>query len=727
MKEFMHINHIDKILAMDKTRQMELREKVKKYLLENPSTHLSTEWGILADVDLENADSFIDELLNKMTLEQKVNQMSGDYLPAIGQFIFDRYNYEPYYAGEDCSLNIPAIKFSDGPSGVVVGYNSTAFPVSMARAATFDLDLEERVGNAIGIEARSLGANFFGGVCINLLRHPGWGRAQETYGEDPLLLGSMGSALINGVQNHIMACVKHFAANSIENARFKVNVKMDERTLREVYLPHFKMCVDNGVAAVMSAYNQVLDNWCGHNSYLLTDILKKEWGFSGFVMSDFSFGIRSTIEAANAGLDVEMNITQYYGKLLIQAVNDGDVSEEKINDSVRRILNQKIRFAQGRNRSSYSKNKVASKQHCNLALEVARKSAVLLKNDNLLPLDRNKTKRILVAGKFAKEGCLGDVKGSSAVFPPYVVSALDGIIKASGEDIEVDYSSATVADIVRKKGATYDAVIVYVGLNEMDEGEYFPLSSTESIGGDRISLSLKSKDLDLIQASYEGNENTIVVLQGGSAIEVEPWCNKVKAIIMQWYSGMEGGTALGEIIYGDVNPSGKLPITFYKNAQQLPFFGLDIESIEYDYYPGYFAVDKFKYQVSYPFGFGLSYTNFSFGEPKLSTNSINKDGDLLVSVEIKNIGKVEGDSVLQVYIGAINSKVERHKKDLKAFKRVNLKPGESKTVSLSIQVSSLAYYSTDSAQWEIESCKYRVYSGSSSSESDLKCVDFEVL
>ncbi|MGD1821882.1 MAG: beta-glucosidase family protein [Pleomorphochaeta sp.] len=727
MKEFMHINHIDEILAMDKKMQMELRLKVKKHLLENPSLHLSTEWGILADVDLNNVESFIDNLLSEMTLEQKINQMSGDYLPAIGQFVFDRYNYEPYFAGEDISLNIPAIKFSDGPSGVVLGYSSTAFPVSMARAATFDTELEEKVGNAIGIEARSLGANFFGGVCINLLRHPGWGRAQETYGEDPYLLGTMGSSLIKGVQNHMMACVKHFAANSIENSRFKVNVKMDERTLREVYLPHFKMCIDNGVAAVMSAYNQVLGKWCGHNSYLLTDILKKEWGFSGFVMSDFSFGIRNTIEAANAGLDVEMNITQYYGDLLVEAVKDGDVAEEKINESVKRILTQKIRFAQISDSSIYSKNKVACKKHRNLALEVARKSAVLLKNDNLLPLDRNKTKRIMVAGKFAKEGCLGDVKGSSAVFPPYVISALDGIMKASREDVEVDYTSATVFDIVRKKGSNYDAVIVYVGLNEMDEGEYFPLSSEDSIGGDRISLSLKPNDLELIQAAYEGNENTIVVLQGGSAIEVEPWCNKVKAIIMQWYSGMEGGTALGEIIYGDINPSGKLPITFYKNAQQLPYFGLDIDSIEYEYYHGYFAVDQYKQQISYPFGFGLSYTTFYFGEPKLSSSSITKDSSIFVSVEIKNIGDVEGATVLQLYIGALNSRVERHKKDLKAYKRVNLKPSESKIISLPIEASSLAYYSTEISQWEIESCKYRVFVGSSSSEKDLKVIDFEVL
>ncbi len=348
MGEYIKIDHIDQLLAMPHTRQMKFREEVLKYLKENPITHIDSEWGRfenMGELSKEEMEKVITHILEEMTLEQKVNQMSADYTPGIVQFVYDRYNSEPYYAGEDKELDIPAVKFTDGPTGVVLGYHSTAFPVSMARAATFDPELEERVGNAIGIEARAGGANLFAGVCINLLRHPGWGRAQETYGEDPYLLGSMGAALVKGVQKHAMACVKHFAANSIENARFIVSVEMDERTLREVYLPHFKKCVDAGAAGIMSAYNRVRGEWCGHNQYLLTDILKKEWGFEGFVMSDFIYGIRGTIDPADAGLDMEMNATQFYGGRLVEAVKEGLVKEARIDDAVRRILRQKIRFA----------------------------------------------------------------------------------------------------------------------------------------------------------------------------------------------------------------------------------------------------------------------------------------------------------------------------------------------------------------------------------------------
>jgi beta-glucosidase len=727
MGEYMQIDHIDQILAMNTARQTELRKAVKDYLASHPAEHLFSEWGCLAQVDPTEAETFIDAMLETMTLEQKVNQMSADYLPAIGQFVYDRYNSEPYYAGEDRALDIPAIKFTDGPSGVVLGYRSTAFPVSMARAATFDPGLERRIGQAIGIEARSQGANFFAGVCINLLRHPGWGRAQETYGEDPFLLGRMGSSLVQGVQEHVMACVKHFAANSIENARFRVSVEMDERTLREIYLPHFKMCVDSGAAAVMSAYNRVRGQWCGHDKYLLSDILKKEWGFSGFVMSDFAFGIRGTVEPAQAGLDVEMNVTQFYGDRLVRAVRERRVPEQAVDESVRRILRQKIRFAHVGDPSRYSPERVACKEHVSLALEAARKSAVLLKNEGVLPLDRKRVKRILVAGDLAKLGCIGDSKGSSAVFPPYVVTALEGIERASGNGVSVQFARGTVSDEVRQKGRDCDAVVVYVGLTHLDEGEYFPASADNAVGGDRVRLGLHPKDIELIWAAAEGNRNTVVVLQGGSAIQVEPWCHAVKAILMQWYPGMEGGTALGEILYGDVNPSGKLPVTIHAKPQQLPYFGLDLQTIDYDFYHGYFAVDEYGQQVSYPFGYGLSYTVFTFGNPDLSASRLSAGDTLVVSVDVENCGDRAGDTVVQVYVGAVDSAVRRHKKDLRGFKRVHLVPGEKKQVSIEVPVDSLAFYSVEDAAWKVECCRYRVYAGSSSADRDLRCREFEIV
>jgi len=729
MAEYIKIDHIDQLLAMPLVRQKKFREEVLKYLEDNPVSHLDSEWGQFEGIgNLTEAEreNLITEILNKMTIEQKVNQMSADYPPGIVQYVMDRYNVEPYYAGEDIGLNIPAIKFTDGPSGVVLGYHSTAFPVSMARAATFDPDLEEKIGDIIGVEARSGGANFFAGVCINLLRHPGWGRAQETYGEDPFLLGEMGAALTKGVQNHVMACVKHFAANSIENARFIVSVEMDERCLREVYLPHFKKCVDAGAVSIMSAYNRVRGEWCGHSKYLLTDILKEEWGFDGFVMSDFIFGIRDTREPGNAGLDVEMNATQFYGRRLVEAIREGLVDGKRIEDGVRRILRKKIQFANVGEKERYGKEKMGCREHAEVALEVARKSMVLLKNDDVLPLDRKKVKKILVAGDLARTGVIGDSKGSSAVFPPYIVTALKGIEKAAGEEIQVEFVRGVVEDEVRQRGADCDAVIVYVGLTHLNEGEFIQASADVPLGGDRVDLGLTWKDEALIEAAAEGNSNTIVVLQGGSAIQVEPWKDKAAAILMQWYAGMEGGTALGEILFGDINPSGKLPVTIHAKPQQLPYFGLHLQTIDYDRYHGYFAVDKLGQKVSYPFGYGKSYTTYDYNNAGLSDIVIEKEGMIAISVDVTNTGKMDGAEIVQVYIGYKNSAVDRHIKDLKGFKRVELKAGETKQITIPVKVSELAYYDTDSKAWITEAIDYIAYVGASSAMEDLTALDFSV-
>ncbi|MEA3440713.1 MAG: glycoside hydrolase family 3 N-terminal domain-containing protein [Chloroflexota bacterium] len=254
-----------------------------------------SESGSLKTVEPLNKEQIANkaqDILSQMTLDEKLAQMTGDSsILRDGWGMLTAYNFTPIPSGENQRLGVPALQFTDGPRGVALNH-STCFPVSIARGATWDIELEERIGDAIGMEARSLGANFYGGVCINLLRHPAWGRAQETFGEDPYHLGEMGAALVRGVQRHVMACAKHFACNSIENARFKVDVQVSERTLREVYLPHFKRCVAEGVASIMSAYNQVNGTYCGHNKHLLRDILKDEWGFAGFVMSDFIWGVR---------------------------------------------------------------------------------------------------------------------------------------------------------------------------------------------------------------------------------------------------------------------------------------------------------------------------------------------------------------------------------------------------------------------------------------------------
>lgn len=719
-----NISHCNDYFRLSDEERREFDRIILKELKEHPVRHLGTEWGRfenLPEMTDEEIDALVEKVVGEMTLEQKVNQMSCDNYPRCATLNPPRYNFIPYYAGEDEKLDIPAVKFTDGPTGIVMGYHSTAFPVSIARGSTFDPELEQRVGDAIGIEGRSGGANFFAGVCINLLRHPAWGRAQETYGEDPYLLGQMGSALVRGVQKHMMACVKHFAANSMENARFKVNVKMDERTLREIYLPHFKACVDAGAAAVMSSYNRLRGTFCGHSDYLLNEILKKEWGFKGFVMSDFIWGVKDTVEAANGGQCIEMYATQYFGEKLVEAVKTGKVPEEKIDDAVKRILRQKARFSSVGDKSLYSEDKMGSIEHAELAREVSEKSTVLLKNDDLLPLDLKKLKTLAVVGSLAATPNTGDQKGSSAVFPPYVVTPLDGIKAAAGDKVKVLYSDGRIPHQAAVFAQNSDAVVCVVGLTTMDEGEF--IENGGNIGGDRRRLGLKPEDVSLIETLADSNPNLVVCVQGGSSIIMEPWKDRAKAVLMQWYPGMEGGNALSNILFGLVNPSAKLPVTIPATPQQLPYYDIDSTEIVYDYYHGYFLSDKNNYAVTYPFGYGLSYTTYRYS----GATAQYEDGSVIVSAEVENAGRVAGDEIVELYVGYRGSRVERHVKDLRGFKKVHLEPGEKKTVEISVKKEDLGYYREEKRRFVTEEdIDYIAYIGASSAEKDLLKVGFRL-
>ena len=658
------------------------------------------------------------ELLSRMTLEEKVGQMSCS-TPLYWQAVMvARYNYKTYDSGGNPRLGIPAIRFSDGPRGVTVGH-STCFPVALARGAAWDPALEERVGSAIGVEARARGANYFGGVCINLLRHPGWGRAQETFGEDPFLLGALGVAMIRGLQRHLMACAKHFACNSIEESRFFVDVKVDERTLREIYLFHFQRCVEAGVASVMSAYNQVNGRLCGHNPHLLRDILKRDWKFDGFVISDFVWGVKDTAAAANAGLDLEMPLVRFYGRKLYKAVRQGRVPEAAIDEAVTRILRQKDRFARVGDPAGYHRSQVACAEHTKLALEAARKSIVLLKNENaVLPLDRKKLKTLAVIGQLAKKANLGDV-GSSRVRPPYTVTPLQGIRQKCGGAIKVVNGSGANLPEARRIAREADVVIVVAGLTWKEEGEFLPLPVVK-FGGDRIDLRLPPGQEELIKAAAEENKRCIVVLEGGSAIITEAWKDKVAAMLMAWYPGMEGGNAIAEVLFGEVNPSGKLPILFPQSPEQLPHFDNRARQIEYGFYHGYRKFDKEGLEPAFPFGFGLSYTSYQYGNLRLSEESIGQSGKLIVRVDVTNVGDRAGEEVVQLYVGYHGSKVDRSVKELKGFCRVALQPGETKTVTLELRAQDLAYYNMNTNAWEVEEIEYTAWVGPSSRPEDLQ-------
>ncbi|MDC7127076.1 MAG: glycoside hydrolase family 3 C-terminal domain-containing protein [Spirochaetales bacterium] len=664
-------------------------------------------------------------IVNKLSLEEKVSLMSGsisleEMVNSMGEE-GQHYNYIPYSAGGIPEKNIDPMLFCDGPRGVVCGTGkSTAFPVSMLRGASFDTELEEKIGRAIAREIRAYKGNTFAGVCINLPYNPGWGRSQETYGEDSFHLGAMGSALVKGVQeNGVIACIKHYAFNQMEISRFKVSVDCDKRTEREVFLSHFKDCIDTGAAAVMSSYNLYKGTHCGHHDYLLNKVLKDEWDFDGFVMSDFVWGVRDTVEAANGGQDMEMCCTQFFGEKLVKAVKDGLVKEEKINEAALRIIRTIMAFKETF-KDEISEDVIGCKEHIALALESARKGITLLKNnETILPLDKNKLSKVLVLGKLAVIENTGD-HGSSWVYPPYVVTPLKGLAEHSGQCEVIHYDGKDLGHAC-KLAKEADAVVFVVGYDHNDEGEFISEDQVDSYtgaaGGDRLSLELHEDEIELLNKVGPVNRKSVAVLIGGNTILMEKWKDSVSAILMAYYPGMEGGTALGEIIFGEVNPSGKLPYVLPSNEKDLPQVDWNTTKQHYDYYHGYAKLEKEGITPSLPYGFGLSYTSFSISNPEFTKN----ETVISATCDVKNTGDRAGDEVVQLYIGFGQSKIDRPKKSLKGFTRVSLTPGEQKRISISCPIEKLSWFNSETGKMEIESIDYDVFIGTSSDEKDLLC------
>jgi beta-glucosidase len=650
----------------------------------------------------------IDDLLARMTLQEKIEQMHG--VNGANQM-----NATP----DNARLGIPGFHMIDGPRGVSAGAGvATSFPVSSARGATFDPDLEAQVGEAIGAEARAKGYDVLLAPTMNLLRHPRWGRAQETYGEDPAHVGAMAAGFIRGAQRHVTADAKHIALNSIENTRMRVDVTVDERTLREVYLPHFKRAVDAGVGSVMCAYNQVNGIYSCENSHLLHDILNGEWGFDGFVVSDWVFATHDTVASALAGLDIEMPFARFYGQPLLAAVNGGSVPIEVIDGAVRRILRAKFRsglFDEPPRLDAATV--VESAAHTALARAVERKAIVLLKNEGaVLPLARASTHRVAVVGALADTINLGD-HGSSDTQSSYAITPLAGIRNHAGRVEVVNLSHDTLSADDLQQVAAADAAIVVVGLTFADEGEGQQLANWV---GDRTTLDLAADQQQLILDVARYNPRTIVVLEGGSAILVEGFADHVAAILMAWYPGMEGGNALAEVLFGDVNPSGKLDVTVPRSAEQLPPFVNDQSQVEYGYYHGYRYVDKNDLDPRYPFGFGLSYTAFEFRHLRLAARTIAPNGHVRATVDVENTGRVAGEEVVQLYVGYEGSQVDRPVRELKAFQRVALAAGQTKTVPLEFPATDLAFFDVAANEFVVEPIDYLVECGASSRDLPLQ-------
>ncbi len=665
-------------------------------------------------------------LVDQMTIEEKVEMMSPvlSFPKLVAEMLSDnmKYNQHSYQAGGNERLGIPTMRFFDGPRGMVSG-EATCFPVAIARAATFDRELEYQVGEVIGKEIRANQGNYFGGVCINLLRHPAGGRAQESYGEDTYLLGQMGKSVMKGVQSqNVMACIKHYALNNQENTRFEINVEADERVLREVYLPHFKECVDQGAASVMGAYNKFRGDQACESIHLLTTVLRDDWGFTGFTISDFLWGIHHTELAANAGLDIEMPSRQDYGKKLLKAVQDGSVPEEVVDQSAFRITRTILKFETAPDPvAEYPKELIGSSEHIALAMEVAEKSMVLVQNNNsILPFDRYNMKQVLVVGSLATEENIGD-HGSSRVIPAYVITPLQGFEEQYGEQITFIHTTGENRQETKELARTSDAVIFVVGNDHDDEGEYIFQGGTE-IGGDRKSIRLHEDDSNLLQEIGPENLNSVAILIGGSAIIVEEWKNQVKGIIHAFYPGMEGGTAIAKTIFGENNPGGKLPFTVAVDESHYPDFNRMAKEVIYDRYHGYIKLDQDKNKAAFPFGFGLSYTTFAYDSAKIQL----KDSLVEVSVNVYNTGDLTGDQVIQLYIGFDHSTVEREHKLLKDFQRITLAPGETRRVTLSCPLERIMWYHPESGEWQLEQMIYEAYIGTSSNEEDLIKLSFRI-
>lgn len=648
------------------------------------------------------------ELTKELSIKEKLRMISGrQFLLTNGYDLItkgQKYNYRPCLAGGIKRLGIPPVAFSDGPRGVVMGH-STCFPVSMARAASFNDELEYRIGSAIADEVIAGKGNYFAGICINLLRNPRWGRAQECYGEDPFLTGKMGVALTKAVQEKgVIACPKHYALNSIENIRFSVNVESDETALREVYLPHFKKCIDAGAMSIMGAYNLFRGDHCCESKYLLTDILRNEWGFDGFVISDFIMGVHNAKKALESGLDIEMPITMHYA-LLPALLKMKKISVDYIDKAVANILAGLIKITP--KTESKDKSVICCKEHTQLAREASVEGTVLLKNDGILPLKPHS--RIAVIGRYADKINVGD-HGSSSVSSPYTVTPFEGLRNRFGKE-NVILIETNEIDSMLKNLPRFDAVILCVGSDYKQEGENLANFSSsdktteKALGGDRYSLRIPKDEVEVIHKVCAKCRNTIINIIGGSAYIIEEWKDEAAAIIESFYSGMEGGNAFAQLISGDENFSGHLPFTMAKDENDYPPFlfpGDNERTIEYGLYHGYTLLDKENKKAAFPFGFGLSYTTFEYSD----INIADGGDEVTVTLKVKNTGNYDGKTVVQVYAGAHGHQT----KLLKGFKKIFLKAGETKTVSVTVEKDDLKYYNSDSKEWYLEK-NYGFYVG----------------
>ncbi len=791
--------------------------------------------------EITDVEAYIEGLIQQMTLEEKTTLCYGQ-------------SYMELHAVP--RLGIPSLRLADGPLGIREG-EATAFPASIALASTWDVDLLRETGVAFGKEWRNKGRHMVLGPCMNIVRVPHGGRNFETYGEDPFLNSRMAVAMISGIQSQdVMACAKHYACNNQEFDRFTINIQVQERAFREIYLPAFKASVmEAGVWGVMSAYNRLNGPYATANGYLQREILKDEWGFQGFVVSDWG-AVHETVGSANAGLDLEMDaaspVGAYWGNSqLLQAVQNGQVAEEVVDDKVRRVL--RAIYSSGITEIPGDGPDQEIIEHRELVRRAGASGIVLLKNEGqLLPLNKTATQTIALIGPNYEE-CRTGGGGSSYVTPYYSVAPLEGIQDAvsgnvtlleavgvyqdstpppvhtswfippsgSGNGLQGEYyantslagspaltrTDATInfdwgegspgsgigtdgfsvrwsgsmhvpvtgeyslgmtnddgarvylngqlliddwndhgtelhqVSVQLTAGTNYDVIVeyyenggsavakfscfrtaaafdeavaaavaadiavVFVGLN----------SAVESEGYDRSTMDIPVEQVDLINAVASANPNTVVVVIAGSQVGMDSWIDNVPCMVQAWYLGQEGGNAIADVLFGDVNPSGKLPFSFIRHWE---------DHFAHDNYPGnvytegifvgYRYYDEAGVAPLYPFGFGLSYTTFALSNLVVDSSDFAGEGTISVSVDVANTGTRAGAEVVQVYVQDVAASVPRPVRELKGFAKVSLAPGETKTVEITLTESAFAFYDVPNGRWYTEPGQFIIHVGNSS-------------
>jgi beta-glucosidase len=650
-------------------------------------------------------------LIKKMTLEEKAALCTGA---------------GPWTTTPVERLGVPEMTVTDGPHGVRRAEDlhtfisksvpATCFPTAASMASTWDVDLIHKLGEAIAEECIALKVDVILGPGANMKRIPLCGRNFEYYSEDPYLAGEMAVSFIKGVQSKgVGTSLKHFAANNQEYQRSTISSEIDERTLREIYLPAFEAAVKKAKPwTVMCSYNKLNGTYAAENHMLLTEILREEWGFDGFVVSDWG-AVHDRVDALEAGLDLEMpGPRERRVMAVIDAVRSGKLEESVLDEAVRRILEIVFKAAETKKGGSFDVDK-----HHTLARRVAGEGMVLLKNDGILPLKIHE--QIAVIGRTAKEAYYQG-GGSSHINPTQLDNPYEELQKMAG-DTELSYAEGYPDD------ESFDQALIDEACNNARSADvallYLSLPATkESEGYDRPDLNLTSHQVALIKAVTALQPNTIVILNNGAPLVMSEWIDDTAAVLEAWMMGQAGGGAIADVLYGKVNPSGKLAETFPLKLIDTPaYINYPGENGAVRYgegiFMGYRYYDTKEVPTLFPFGHGMSYTTFNYQNPKVSSQTFRDVDGLTVSVDVTNTGKMSGKEVVQVYVQDHKSSLIRPSKELKGFAKVELQPGETKTVTVSLDFRAFAYFHPAYRQWITEDGEFDIAFGASS--TDIRC------